>query len=93
MNILKGIGDFFKGLINLIIPRQPKTPQIIIPEIKMPKPKPELPQIRRPTSPTEMQPRGIEQFSERLTPSLEAILGLQAPSLSPGLMIPGRRKP
>ncbi len=87
-DLFKGVGEFFTSLF--------KTPKVTLPTIDLPQQKvlPPLPVLKPPERPN--RPRGtssdISQFSRNLTPSIQAILGLSVPNVSPGLLIPGAPK-
>lgn len=81
----KGVGDFFSSLFSA-----PKVslPQITMPTVTSPQALPVIKPPAKPKVPTGAS-RDIGQFSQNLTPTLQAILGLSVPKVSPGMMIPG----
>lgn len=87
-DIFKGVGDFFTSLF--------KAPKVTLPTIELPKQKviAPLPVLKPPKRPAGAKgvPEDISQFSTNLTPSIQAILGLSVPNVSPGLLIPGAPK-
>jgi hypothetical protein len=87
-DIFKGVGDFFTSLF--------KTPKVTLPTIELPKVKTQapLPVLKPPKRPARAKgvAEDISQFSTNLTPSIQAILGLSVPNVSPGLLIPGAPK-
>lgn len=74
------------------------APKITLPTIEMPKAAKEvapLPVIEPAGGKKTARQRGtmdIGSFSTNLTPTIQAILGLSIPPVSPGLMIPGVRQ-
>ena len=89
-DIFKGVGSFFTNLF--------KAPKVTLPTIELPKqkaPTPVLPVVKPVQKAARPQgtPEDISQFSRNLTPSLQAILGLAVPNVSPGLLIPGMKQP
>lgn len=87
-DLFKGVGDFFTNLF--------KTPKVTLPTIVMPTQKvlAPLPLLKPASRPKKIPGAAddISQFSSNLTPSIQAILGLSIPNVSPGLMIPGAPK-
>ena len=84
-DVFSSVGDFFSGLFS--------SPKVSLPQIQTPTsltPR-ALPVIKPPAKPKVPQggQQDIGQFSKNLSPTLQSILGLSVPKVSPGMLIPG----
>lgn len=85
-NPLKDITKFFEGLFS--------APKVTLPTIptaatKVAEPLPLLEPADGSKAARKKGRMDVGSFSTNLTPSIQAILGLSIPKVSPGLMIPG----
>lgn len=79
------VGNFFSNLFS-----SPKVslPQVTMPTITTPQALPTIKAPAKPKVPSGAQ-QDIGQFSKNLSPTLQSILGLSVPRVSPGMLIPG----